>query len=83
MHINFAFNSPIEYSIIFVASLVTICLPIGSFIVGPLMDRYGRRKMAILTCIPIFISWILMYLAKDIRFIYAARAIAGMSAGWY
>lgn len=65
------------------ASLVTIFLPVGSFIVGPLMDRFGRRKIALLTCIPIFISWMLMYMATDIWFIFIARIIAGISAGGY
>lgn len=60
---------------------MTICLPIGSFIVGPLMDKFGRRRMALLTCIPFFIGWILMYSAKDVFFIYAARTIAGIGAG--
>lgn len=69
--------------IVFLASIVTICLPIGSFIVGPLMDHFGRRKMALLTCIPFFIGWILMYLAKNVLFIYAARTIAGIGAGSY
>lgn len=63
------------------ASLVTICLPIGSFIVGPIMDRLGRKKTALLTCMPFFIGWILMYFATDVRYIYAARIIAGIGAG--
>lgn len=67
----------------YLASLVTIFLPVGSFIVGPLMDRFGRRTMALLTCIPFFIGWMLMYLATDVWYIYAARIIAGIGAGEY
>lgn len=65
----------------FVASIVTICLPIGSFIVGPLMDRFGRRRMALLTCLPFLLGWILMYVATNVFYIYAARVFAGIGAG--
>ncbi|XP_031636936.1 facilitated trehalose transporter Tret1-like [Contarinia nasturtii] len=64
-----------------IASLVAICLPLGSLIVGPLMDRFGRRYIALSTSIPIFIGWILMYFANNVTFIYAARIISGISAG--
>lgn len=66
-----------------IASLVTICLPIGSFIAGPLMDKFGRRSVALCTCIPFIFSWILMYFAKDVRLIYLARIVAGIGAGLY
>lgn len=64
-----------------VASLVAICLPIGAFITGPLMDRFGRRRIALLTCFPIFIGWFLMYIASDVKFIYAARIVGGICGG--
>lgn len=63
------------------ASLVTIFLPVGSFIVGPLMDKFGRKRIILLTCIPFFISWILIYFARGIYSIYVARIIAGIGAG--
>lgn len=45
------------------------------------MDKFGRKQMALLTCIPFFMSWTLMYLAKNVYIIYLARIIAGIGAG--
>lgn len=64
-----------------IASLVAICLPIGSFIAGPLMDKFGRRTVALFTCIPFVVGWLLMYFATDVRLIYLARIVAGIGAG--
>lgn len=67
----------------FTASLVTISLPIGSLIVGPLIDRFGRKPIAIVTTIPFLISWILIATSKNVETIYAARILAGIGAGIY
>lgn len=64
-----------------VASLVTITLPIGSVIVGPLMDKFGRKTVCLLSCIPAGVSWVLLILANSLVTIYAARVIAGIAAG--
>ncbi|XP_029659755.1 facilitated trehalose transporter Tret1-like isoform X1 [Formica exsecta] len=64
-----------------IASLVTITLPIGSIIAGPLMDKFGRKPVCLLSCIPAAISWISLILAKSLITIYAARVIAGIAAG--
>lgn len=64
-----------------VASLVTITLPIGSIIVGPLMDKFGRKTVCLLSCIPAAISWVSLIFAKSLITIYAARVIAGIAAG--
>lgn len=63
------------------ASLVTISLPLGSFVVGPLMDVFGRKKICLASCIPGLISWAMLIFANSIKMVYAARVIAGISGG--
>ncbi|XP_018376074.1 PREDICTED: facilitated trehalose transporter Tret1-like [Trachymyrmex cornetzi] len=64
-----------------IASLVTVTLPIGSLIAGPLMDKFGRKIVCLLSCIPAAISWASLIFAKSLITIYAARIVAGISAG--
>lgn len=65
------------------ASLVTLALPFGSLITGPLMDRWGRKKMCMVTAFPFIFSWVLQANAREVWHIYLARIIAGFSAGEY
>ncbi|XP_037917337.1 facilitated trehalose transporter Tret1-like isoform X1 [Hermetia illucens] len=77
-------SSPIpitKHEASWIASLVTISLPLGSLAVGPLMDRFGRKALLIATCIPFFACWLLIGTAKGIYTIYIARVLAGASAG--
>lgn len=60
---------------------MTISLPLGSLIIGPLIDRFGRKPIAIVTTIPFLISWILIAASTNVETIYAARILAGMAAG--
>lgn len=64
------------------ASLVTICLPIGAFIIGPLMDSFGRKRMALVTCVPFLVSWTIVAQATNVWHIYLARIVAGISGGF-
>lgn len=63
------------------ASLVTITLPIGSLIAGPLMDKFGRKVVCLLSCVPAAISWSLLIFATSLITVYTARIIAGIAAG--
>lgn len=45
------------------------------------MDKFGRKVICLLSCIPAAISWVLMIFANSLIIIYAARVIAGIAAG--
>ncbi|XP_030759587.1 facilitated trehalose transporter Tret1-like isoform X2 [Sitophilus oryzae] len=64
-----------------IASIVTAALPFGSLTIGPLMDRFGRKKMCLLTTLPFLISWTLHNFATNVWYIYIARIVAGFGAG--
>lgn len=65
----------------FTASLVTITLPLGSLAVGPLIDKFGRKKVAIFACLPFVVSWLMIATAKTVGILYLARCIAGVTGG--
>ncbi|XP_012538454.1 facilitated trehalose transporter Tret1 isoform X2 [Monomorium pharaonis] len=54
---------------------------IGSLIAGPLMDKFGRKVVCLLSCVPAAISWILLIFARSKITVYAARVVAGIAAG--
>ncbi|XP_076256280.1 solute carrier family 2, facilitated glucose transporter member 8-like isoform X2 [Rhynchophorus ferrugineus] len=45
------------------------------------MDRFGRKKMCILTAVPFLVSWTLHNFATSVWYIYIARIVAGLGAG--
>lgn len=45
------------------------------------MDKFGRKKMCILTALPFMLSWLLLSFATNVGYIYAARVVAGFGAG--
>jgi len=65
------------------ASISVLCTPVGAFFVGMMMDKIGRKKACLLTCLPLLVSWtIVTILSSDnIYTFYAFRLLAGIGAG--
>ncbi|XP_018318557.1 facilitated trehalose transporter Tret1-like isoform X2 [Agrilus planipennis] len=64
-----------------IASLVAISLPLGSLLIGPLMDKFGRKKMCLATTLPYISAWLIHANATRVWHIYVARIIAGFTGG--
>lgn len=50
-------------------------------IIGPLIDKFGRKNIASLSTIPFLIGWILVATAQNLTMIYVARILCGIGAG--
>lgn len=64
-----------------IASLVTISLPIGSLIIGPLIDKFGRKPISVLATVPFLIGWTLVATATNVQMLYIARLLCGAAGG--
>lgn len=64
-----------------IASIWSLSLPIGAIMSGIVMDRFGRKRTALLICFPFCFSWLLVSFASSIEMIYIARIISGISTG--
>lgn len=67
------------------ASILALCTPVGSFLIGIIMDRIGRKKACFWTCLPLLASWLLTLCTSSdsIYMFYASRMFAGIGAGIY
>ncbi|CAH1155582.1 unnamed protein product [Phaedon cochleariae] len=54
---------------------------LGAIIAAKLTDVLGRRKVILLTALPLLLGWIMIGLAKSVTVLFIARFIAGVSSG--
>ncbi|VEN44660.1 unnamed protein product [Callosobruchus maculatus] len=54
---------------------------VGAFFAGSFANILGRKKMVLLTAVPLLIAWLMIALASNVKVLFAARFIAGMSSG--
>lgn len=64
-----------------VASLVTVTTPIGAVLAGPLMDRYGRKTLSVVSGIAFVVGWGVIGTGALYQ-IYVGRVILGMGCGF-
>lgn len=60
-----------------ITSFKSIGMVLGCTIVGILTKKFGRKWPLILSTIPSIISWMLIYSAENVYYLYAARIIQG------
>jgi Sugar (and other) transporter. len=76
-------NLPLPTPFLFSASFVIITSPVGSTVIGPIMDYIGRKWSLILVCVPYIISSLLTILADpgNIELLYLSKICAGIGGG--
>ncbi|KAG4070674.1 hypothetical protein HA402_013594 [Bradysia odoriphaga] len=63
------------------ASIHSLSAPIGAFVSGPVMDRYGRRPALMAVSPTMILGWILIGLASSHPVLLAGRFVAGVAVG--
>lgn len=61
------------------SSIFSIGGIVGCWIVPPLLDRWGRKKTALVLAVPQIISWLILILAKNVTLLYISRIIGATS----
>jgi MFS family permease len=62
-------------------SVYAVCQLVAGPVVGMLSDRYGRRKVLVVSQIGTFIGFILLALAGNLTLVFLARIIDGLTSG--
>ncbi|XP_074643939.1 solute carrier family 2, facilitated glucose transporter member 8-like [Tubulanus polymorphus] len=63
------------------SSLLNIGGMIGSFLVGGMLDRFGRKKTILLTTIPFIVGWGLITISGSVALFYIGRTLTGVGSG--
>ncbi|KJC42310.1 MFS transporter [Bradyrhizobium sp. LTSP885] len=62
-------------------SVYAVCQLIAGPVVGILSDRYGRRKVLVVSQIGTFVGFVLLALADSLTLVFLARIIDGLTSG--
>ncbi|XP_072382155.1 facilitated trehalose transporter Tret1-like isoform X3 [Diabrotica undecimpunctata] len=64
-----------------IASIATLPMAVGSVIGGFCLEKLGRKATHTISCLPIFLGWLLIYLANGISMVLLGRFITGLFTG--
>ena len=62
-------------------SVYAVCQLVAGPVVGMLSDRYGRRKVLLVSQIGTFIGFVLLALAGNLTLVFLARIVDGLTSG--
>ncbi|CAK1595628.1 unnamed protein product [Parnassius mnemosyne] len=65
-----------------IASIISIGMLIGNFVVSSIMDRYGRKAAQISSSLPAIVGWFVIALAVNAEMLILARFLQGVSIGF-
>ncbi|CAL7946279.1 unnamed protein product [Xylocopa violacea] len=64
-----------------ISSLLALGAIAGAFPSGSMADKMGRKKSLLLLAVPFLISWGIIFVATEVKFLYGARFLVGMGVG--
>ncbi|KAJ9574687.1 hypothetical protein L9F63_008148, partial [Diploptera punctata] len=64
-----------------IASVHSAATPVGSFVSGLMMDKWGRRRVLQICVLPLTLGWVMIAVAKSHGVILAGRVMAGLAVG--
>lgn len=64
-----------------ITSIHSAASPIGSFLSGPIMDRWGRRTALLFSILPLILGWAIIALSHNHFLLILGRIVCGMSVG--
>uniref|UniRef100_A0A6P7FMW1 Facilitated trehalose transporter Tret1-like isoform X1 n=1 Tax=Diabrotica virgifera virgifera TaxID=50390 RepID=A0A6P7FMW1_DIAVI len=64
-----------------IASLAALPMALGCVFGGISLEKFGRKTTHLIICLPMFLGWLLMFLAHDINMIFIGRFITGLMTG--
>lgn len=63
------------------ASIHSLAGPVGAFISGPIMDKFGRRPCLMISTLPVIACWLIIGTAASHTSLLIGRFLGGMSTG--
>ncbi|PSN30621.1 hypothetical protein C0J52_27611 [Blattella germanica] len=64
-----------------IASVHSAATPVGSFVSGLMMDKWGRRRVLQICVLPLTLGWVMIAVASSHVEILAGRVLAGLAVG--
>ncbi|CAH0388120.1 unnamed protein product [Bemisia tabaci] len=64
-----------------IASLANLATPVGCLLVGPLLDRLGRKNTMIFVGVPAVCGWLLIAVEPSLPRVYLGRLLTGLATG--
>uniref|UniRef100_A0A336LU66 CSON004705 protein n=1 Tax=Culicoides sonorensis TaxID=179676 RepID=A0A336LU66_CULSO len=64
-----------------VSSIHSLASPVGAFLSGSVMERFGRRPAMMISTIPLILCWLLIALSQNHYFLLVGRFFGGFSTG--
>lgn len=71
----------LDFMLLFVASAPPLAALLGTVLVGPMMEKLGRKRTITLLSIPFIAGWLVIGVAVNFTMILIGRLVTGLAYG--